>query len=395
MPIWPVSFVDGSAQVADADGALYPILMSGHPVTGFNPGWKARGLQTGLPPYHVLELEHEAAHTAYWMLDAGLEFVSNAASLLKGAQRDLYLQHVEPLVRNLFDEAVKAPHAAVPSAAHAFEGFLEHNVRDLIGTVVGTVPGRPDVVSATSLNEPGTTYAHGGISLTLAWAAQTLQTEIVSPDSLTVRSPASGGATVSQERLELPHHIAYRFLERETGLVFYLLVGTAPGDRHLYVPAASVVFNTGPAYAGHDPLTTLLIYYATHTNRAVMLPEAEGLEPGLVHVVPPPQVGLDEPPVLHDEPVAEPHVTPVSEPVPEPVHEEAAYTPEHGYAAAEPPAYEAEPAEEVHVATAAPVRHEDAPVRPELGGRIAPLTGRPGTAPKQNWWQRLLGLGEG
>ena len=391
MPIWPVSFVDGSVQVADADGAFYPILMGGEPVRGFNPGWKPRGLQTGLPPYHVLELEHEQAPSAYWMLDAGLEFVSNAASLLTGPLLETYLQHVEPLVRNLFDEAVKAPHAAVPAAAHAFDGFLENNVRDLIGAVVPTVPGRPDVVSVSAMDELGAPYARAGITFTSAWVSQTLQSEIVSPSSLTVRSPSSAGALVSQERLALPYHAAFRFLDRETGLVFYLLVGQAPDDRHLYVPAASVVFNTGPAHAGYDPLTMLLIYYATHIKRAVMLPEAEGLEPGLVHVVPPPQVGLDEPPVLHDAAPAEPAVSPTPEPVGA-LHDEVGHVPDHSHA----PDEAHEPVDDVQSApVAASSRYEHAAAIPELGGSIRPLGDRPGAGPKQNWWQRLLGLGEG
>ncbi|WP_419730388.1 hypothetical protein [Lichenicola sp.] len=446
MPIWPVSFVDGSVQVADADGAFYPILMGGEPVRGFNPGWRARGLQTGLPPYHVLELEHDAAPSAYWMLDASLEYVSNAATLLAGAPLELYLQHVEPLVRNLFDEAIKAPHAAVPAAAHAFEGFLENNVRDLIGSVVPTVPGRPDVVSVAALDELGATYTHGGISFTPVWVSQTLRTEMVSPSSLTVRSLSNSGALVSQEKLETPNHAVFRFLDRETGMVFYLFVGGAPDDRHLYVPAASVVFNLGPAHAGYEPLTLLLIYYATHINRAVMLPEAEGLEPGLVHVVPPPQVGLDEPPIMHDPVPAEPDrvavpdqygergLTPgLGDPPFKPSvaayeaetyasqsHENAVQeTGAHETGAHEAGAHEAgtsrsgaydtgsyetgayqagarETGDDAQVAAGAgPVRHDRAPAAAELGSATRPLADRPVAGPKQNWWQRLLGLGEG
>ena len=367
MPIWPVSFVDGSVQVADADGAFYPITMSGAPVPDFNAGWSARGLQTGLPPFHILELVHADHPGTYWMLDSALDFRSNAASLLAGAQRDLFLQHVEPLVRNLFDEAVKAPHAAVPSASQAFEGFLIENVRDLIGVVVPTVPGRPDVVSVASLGQIGTSYTHAGITFPVACVEQTLQSGAASLARISVPSPLDDGVELaSQERLELPSHTAFRFLDRDTGLVFYLLIGEASGDRHLYVPSASVVFTSGPAASGHDPLTLLLVYYATNTNRVVMLPEAEGLEPGLVHVVPPPQTGLDEPPVRHAEPA--PAAASAA------LHDDERVL-QTAYAT---PAAVTEPAS-ASLRTAAPA----APVR-----AASP-------PPPQNWWQRLLGLGNG
>lgn len=366
MPIWPVSFVDGSVQVADADGAFYPITMSGAPVPDFNAGWSARGLQTGLPPFHILELVHADHPGTYWMLDSALDFRSNAASLLAGAQRDLFLQHVGPLVRNLFDEAVKAPHAAVPSASQAFEGFLLENVRDLIAAVVPTVPGRPDVVSVSSLGEAGTGYTHAGITFPAAHIEQTLQSAAAPLARISVPSPLDGAELASQERLELPGHTAFRFLDREAGLVFYLLIGEASGDRHLYVPAASVVFTSGAATLAHDPLTLLLVYYATNTNRVVMLPEADGLEPGLVHVVPPPQTGLDEPPVRHAEP--ERATAPVASRDDERV---------------------------LHAAYAAPAAMAE-PVSASLRAKPPAAPARTASPPPpQNWWQRLLGLGNG
>lgn len=365
MPIWPVSFVDGSVQVADADGAFYPITMSGAPVPDFNAGWSARGLQTGLPPFHILELVHADHPGTYWMLDSALDFRSNAASLLAGAQRDLFLQHLGPLVQKLFDEAVKAPHAAVPSASQAFDGFLVENVGDLIAAVVPTVPGRPDVVSVALLGETGTGYTHAGITFPAAHVEQTLQSAAALSAPISAPSPVDGTELTSQERLELPGHTAFRFLDRETGLVFYLLIGTAPGDRHVYVPSASVVFTSGPASLAHDPLTLLLVYYATNTNRVVMLPEAEGLEPGLVHVVPPPQTGLDEPPVRHAEP-----------------------------ARTAAPAALRDDDRVLQNAYAAPAAMADAaPASPRAKPPAAPA--RAASPPPQNWWQRLLGRGNG
>ena len=370
MPIWPVSIVDGSAQVADADGALYPITMAGNPVNSFNPGWSPRGLQTGLSPFHILELQHVDGHNAYWMLDTALDFRGNAVANLSGGDRTLYFAHLELLVRNLFDDAVSAQHAAVPAAAHEFDGFLPITVRELLGEAVDQAIGRPDVVSLSSLDGVSGSYTGAAITLSTAWIGQALRAPITAgiarlsvPPSLSVAAQADGPALMSQETLELDGHTGFRFLDRPAGLVFYVLVGADDADRHLYVPAAKAVFTRGPAEAAHDPLLLLLVYYATHLGRAVMLPEAEGLEPGLVHAAVPPQSGLDEPAAMPPAPPAMTEPAP-SDPLPPAI-------PDH------------------------PAAEQDGAELTARSGSYTPQATTPiaSAAPRQNWWQRLLGLG--
>lgn len=382
MPIWPVSIVDGSAQVADADGALYPITMSGSPVPAFNAGWSARGLQTGLAPFHVLELQHEGGQVAYWMLDTALDFRGNAVATLSGGDRELFFAQAERLVRNLFDDAVSAPHAAVPAAAHEFDGFLPSTVRELIGETIDRVIGRPDAVSLSTLDGLSTSYAGNGVALPTAWLAQALQAPITAgiarlsvPPTLSVPAHDDGPALMSQETLELEGHTGFRFLDRASGLVFYVLVGADDADRHLYVPSAKAAFTRSPAAAAHDPLLLLMVYYATHVGRAVMLPEADGLEPGLVHAAAPPQTGLDEPAAAA--PVPPPAlVEPIGlSELPPPVAAERPVTEPGGGAVTEPGLGSVQE----------PVRSP--PSMPPPAGRLA------GSASRQNWWQRLLGLG--
>ncbi len=403
MPIWPVSFIDGIFQVADADGAHYPITMQGNAVPHFNPGWSPRGLQTGLAPFHILELNHDSGASAFWLLDNGLDFRGNAVVHMRAEDRMRFFAHVEPLVRSLFDESVRAPQSGIPAAAHEFDGFLQASVYELLVEAVDRAVGRPDLVSLDRLDELGG-YRHDGISLSPSWIAQAMH-------------QATRPAASTPERLDLPHHTALRQFDRGLGIAYYLLEGADASDRHLYVPAVDAVFTRSTP--GPDTLVLLaqlVVWYATHTDRAVMLPEAEGLDPGLVHAVTPPRHGLDEPPagpahehgvvasephggatLPHEHPAAETVLpTPMAEPI-LPTHEPEMTPPvpadayHDGYAGPEPvrtathggegdpePAYAASYREP---AGADAARYAHAPLAPP-----AP--------PRQNWWQRLLGLGQ-
>ena len=402
MPIWPVSFIDGIFQVADADGAHYPITMQGNGVPHFNPGWSPRGLQTGLAPFHILELNHEGGASAFWLLDNGLDFRGNAVVHMRAEDRVRFFAHVEPLVRTLFDESVKAPHSGIPAAAHEFDGFLPSSVYELLVEAADRTIGRPDLVSLDRLDELGG-YGRDGVSLSPSWIAQAMQQ---------ATRPAS-----TPERLDLPHHTALRHFDRGLGIAYYLLEGADASNRHLYVPAVGAVFTRSTP--GPDTLVLLaqlIVWYATHTDRAVMLPEVDELEPGLVHAVMPPQHGLDEPPaeparddnvatasphgeatLPHEEPVVETNLqTPMAEPI-LPTHEPEMTPP------VPVDAYYAGYAEQESVRTAVQAGEDEpepayaASYREPVGADAARYTHAPlapPAPPRQNWWQRLLGLGQ-
>lgn len=372
MPIWPVSFVDGSIQVADADGAFYPIMMQGNAVTEFNPGWTARGLQTGLPPFHVLELEHDDGGSTYWLLDSALEYRGNAVVHLREEDRRLYSGHVEPLVRTLYHDAVLASHATIPAAVHEFDGFLDNTVAELIGLPIQSAIGRPDMVSTASLAQLGSSYNRNGISLSTSWIDAVLRAPLFGNGAApSVPAPADDVPMTVQDTLELPRHAGFRYLEHATGLVFYLLVGEGENDRHLYVPAAGVVFTVGVIEAAHDPLSLLMVHYATHAGDPVVLPDPKTLEPDLAHVATAPQAGLDEP-------VADPGTDSVGS------------TSGPGLPKAAMPAAAAgrvmpddlKPVPE-------PVQQSSYRPTPPVPVAVAVA------APRRNWWQRLLGLGNG
>ncbi len=350
MPIWKVSHTDGTYQVADADDGLYPLTMGGQPVTEFVPGWSARGLQTGLPPFHVLELLHEGGDSTIWLLDETLDYRANAVPSLPERELALYMAEIEPVIRTIHTECVLAPHAAIPAVTHRFDGMLPRSIELLLSDPLARTLPAPDLVVVDRLEELQAGY---GPSLTRDWIARAFES-----------SDAD-----AQERFSISGRDCFRHLDPATNTVFYLTRTADPAETALFVPSANVVFVR--SRLTHQPLLDLVLYYAGNTQRAVSLPEADLLAPEMMV---PPQHGLDEPPLHATDEAPEPAHTvfeaPLSEREPDPVpHADAAF--DHAVHAEQAPVSEE------------PIRTG---IRPPSPAPSAP-------PPKQNWWQRLLGLG--
>ncbi|MBE7210580.1 MAG: hypothetical protein INR65_06135 [Gluconacetobacter diazotrophicus] len=432
MPIWPVSFVDGVYQVADADGVNYPLTMERVPLTSFNPGWEPRGLHTGLPPFHVLELQHaEAGETAIWLLDSMLNYCANAVLGLHAPEQAEYFAVLEPLTREIFEQSVRSRHAAVPAAAHHFADFLPRSTRALLADPVARAIPRPEVVRPDAFRDLGS-YTRDGVTLTAEFVDEAMARTV--PDA-----GSSGAAPGAAEVLDLGGHRALRRFDERAGVTSYLLQGSTPEDRHLYVPAAGVVFSE----ADHVPeaVLPLVLWYATHTDRAVALPEMEELGLGIVE--PPPGHGMAEH-ATNDVVPAETLVPGISpggmaaaarhaaeaetasavghradvdpegahptEPYPAEPYPPEPHSPELRSAELPPadghdaPAHADEPVGTGQAEAVEPPASWngnrgtgwDAPNRDREPAAGIALAGAPPAAtepPRQNWWQRLLGLG--
>lgn len=381
VPIWPVTIKDGLVQVRDADGDDFPVLRDHQPLGGLPVGWSPIGLQTGLP-LHLLELRHEDGETGFWLLDHSLTVVGETVDALPPDHRVALMSGLEPLVRNLHEEAVVAPHAAVPSAAHEFKGLQPATVLTLITELVSSGTGRPHVLSADQLAELGASYGQEPFALSAERIRDTLGTSLdPASRALLLPSPVDGMPSWSQERLALPGHVAWRFLFPERTLVAYLIVPERGAARHLYVPAVRAIFTEGAPSQVPDLLSMLLAFYATHVDRAVILPELDGIGYGLETPAFAPQAGLDEPPPA---PEAEAPYEPGSAHLGVPAEAPAA---EPGAEQAPEPA--PEPATDWLGTVTQRVEPMAAPHAPAAADD-GPEAGR-----KQGWWQRMLGLGNG
>jgi len=79
VPRQPVVARDGSYYVTDVEGHEHPITMFNLPISTLQEGWNPIGLQTGLPPFYILELHNENAKQpdTVWFLAENLDFVGN------------------------------------------------------------------------------------------------------------------------------------------------------------------------------------------------------------------------------------------------------------------------------------------------------------------------------
>lgn len=377
MPIWQVSHTDGIYQVADADGALYPLTMNDLPISQFNEGWTPRGLQTGVPPLHVLELEHVSGASAVWLHDETLNYRANAVHGLPAPEKTLFFETMEPVARSLYEECVQAPYASIPAVAHRFEGLLPGTVAELLGEAIMRAVPRPDAVQLAALAELDAGYGSGATALSAGW----------------IQTALAANSNQAQESIDLPGHRCQRHLDAATGRVFYLLQAEGDQDRPLYVPSAGVVFSgAADRFDAHGMVRQLICYYAANTDRVVSLPEALDLQHELVPSMGALAYGLadaapaapasaapheDGPRTSFEAPLSEtPHAAPMT------ASFDGAVAPHEAGLASAYAEDGARPA----------TLHADARFDAVSRGEAAALP-RVAAAAPTNWWQRLLGLG--
>ena len=287
MPCWPVSHRDGRYQVTDTDGILYPITMGRHPVEVLQPGWYPKGLQTGLRPFHLLELRNDEAGglDAVWYLSEELDFVNNDARRFTPEQTGQLVSGLSPLLRDLHDQTLCAPSPAVPPSSHAFDGINPVFVRDLIGLVVETALSPPELVAADRLERVSSHYMAGGVRLSASLLRHCLDVALPAsaaeqggeapprpaPEPFRVASPVDASLLEAHEHVapaDGPIRHAYRFFDPGSELAFYLLF-PQDGTPALYIPAMNAVFTTQQGLTGTQVMTILMSHYASHTDRAV------------------------------------------------------------------------------------------------------------------------------
>jgi len=379
LPCWPVSHRDGIYQVTDSEGVLYPITLGRRPVADFNPGWRPVGLQTGLPPFHLLELRNEDQPDpdAVWYLSEELDYLVNTPRQFSPEQTASLVSGLSPLLRDIYERTLCAAQPEVAPSSHAFDGINPRFVRELIGFVVGAALTPPEVVAAHRLDGASAHYMANGVRLSASLLRHCLDVALPEPardalehgqldhallergkssftsrlgsqsDSnqtdaaLTVASPFDATLLFAQEHFASGDGAgmqAYRFRDPVGHLTFYLLF-QPQGGKALYIPVINTAFTTQDGLSGAEVMTALLSHYATHTDRAV---PAEAPAPAAPEEPAAPAMDAASP----------------ERPAPGPPHDAA----------------------------------------PSPGIREAPVQDRPeprptAEVPPANWWKRLFGLG--
>ncbi len=280
MPGWPVLHQDGIYQVADRDGILYPITQGGRPVSSLQPGWYPVGLQSGLSPFHLLELHNDAegGQDAVWYLTDELDFITHSCRHFSAAQSDQLASRLTPLLHDIYDQSLCAARPAVAASSHSFDGINPSFVREMIGLVVERAMSPPDIVLADRLEATSTHYSAAGRQLSSGLIRHSLD---VAPAADTgaamLASPFDAALLAVQESFEPGGDglaRAQRFHDAVADAALYLLT-PSDGAPALYVPAMHTIFATQDILSGAQALIALFGYYASHTDRAsaAALPE--------------------------------------------------------------------------------------------------------------------------
>ncbi len=268
MPRWPVSHQDGIYQVADRDGLLYPITRMGEPVRELLPGWYPTGLQTGLPPFHLLELRNDTlgGEDAVWYLTEELEFITHTVAHFGKEQIDLVVEQMSPLLRDIYEQGICAERSAVAASSHAFDGINGYGIRELVSVVVETALSPPEVVQADHLEQAVARSTSAGLGLSAGLVRHSL--DITLPEtprgSVRLASPFDASLLAAQEAYAPDGGVltqVYRFHDPAAPAALYLL-GWHDTRPALYIPAVNTIFTYEDGLSGADVMTTLLCHQA-------------------------------------------------------------------------------------------------------------------------------------
>jgi hypothetical protein len=416
VPSWPVLFKDGCIQVVDADGELFPVMLEGERVSALDEGWSPLALHTDLSPFLLLELRHDSGVTAVWVLSEVLDVQALTIDALPEHDLRRLAEQLGPQLRNLYDEAVRAPHAAIPAAAHELSGFAPSTIQALMAAVSSFNPGWPARVLPEELDVEASARPAG--SWPDSATVQHCFNSVRNGDARRVPSPFDATLVPMQERIVFPGVAIFRFLDPRTNIVFYLAVRNelAEGEQDiapdasstgamLFVPALDIeVEAVGSGLPTMLPL--LLGYYATHTERAVMLPEMLGLSGFEQHGLRDTTHDLDEhtnhggglaessPLPAGDEEVADPYPVPSSPHAPAAVAARHSSIPNDDFIDRRPETPHPTPAGTISEGNAPIVTDPFPPplIEDEHQHRpmVAPRDER--RASPRSWWQRLFGL---
>ncbi|WP_428392464.1 hypothetical protein [Lichenicoccus sp.] len=251
---------DGTYQATDPDGRRHPITFGGQPLTAFQPGWVPVGLQTGLPPFHLLELRRDDGpmRDAVWYLDQDFGFAGNALDRMQPWQVARLHEALIPLLAEIRQTSLLASTPAIADAAQRFSGINPRFVADLVRLIVALAP--PQIVRAARFDQVVPAMAKAALRLSPQMLEQSL-----APGRVDVRvvSPFTG--------TKLPVQEAFAFAEDRTrawrchdpvhDVTLYLLA-SADGAPALYVPAMDAVFTHQHGLSGARVLEGLLCHYA-------------------------------------------------------------------------------------------------------------------------------------
>ena len=225
------------------------------------------GLQTGLPPFHLLELRRDegAVRDAVWYLDQEFGFAGNALDRMESQQVALLRESLIPLLSEIRETSLLAPTPATAAAARRFSGINPRFAGDLVCFVVAVGMPLPQIVRGERFDQIRATMPKTGLRL----ASQMLERSLApSHAAVSVVSPFTGTPLPVQEAFAFGHERirAWRCHDPAGDVAMYLLA-RAEGARALYIPAIDTIFTNEDGVSGAQVLEGLLCHYALTEGR--------------------------------------------------------------------------------------------------------------------------------
>ena len=231
----PVSLRDGGFHLI-LDGHAVPLLMTGDIVPHFLPGWRASHLYTGFAPLFLLELTHDDGRRATWFLDQRMQRIGDKVESLPRELGDLLRQKAAPVLGQLMHALL---HQGRPELTPECVAFLSLNPasRQAIATHCLDLLVRPPLLLLENELAPCSLLFRGDeggalraisrshLASGLAGDFQDHLADALRDGVLSWPSPVDGATLQAQGCLCFDDfHFAFRFADREHGLVFFVMV---------------------------------------------------------------------------------------------------------------------------------------------------------------------------
>lgn len=252
-----LAWIEGRLYAVGDHGVRMAIMMNGGPVSAFNPGWKPKNLLTALSPLVVLQLENEAGEQASWFLDQDLNFISNA---LRSVPSQTQIEAADQLSA-IVSKGIAALLTGQPAGTGIFPPWLHHVSKALCDELISIAtnrdagPGPENCIFLDAVeDELGMELSAeaSSVGIDIGWARSLLGQQVVShavsfieARSVSIDSPSDPSRKITCDFAVSisPLNFAYRFVDQDLGLTFFLMSGTVLNRfMAIYFPASGNIY---------------------------------------------------------------------------------------------------------------------------------------------------------
>ncbi len=240
---------------------------------GLSDGWRAEFLYSGFAPILIVQLAHLNGEMAVWYVASDGTRIAGELDDLDDCSRNLLRRVAAPVLGNLVRGLMEHAEPRLEQAAKDFL-WLDHGTKvKLMHLACSGILSTPELQlvcdKATVIpimvgpNAHPTLLSHRYIFAALSLELQVALARSISAGnfSFEIPSPVSGRLIKAQASMCFDdYHFAYRFIDDEAGIVFYMIAGYELSQVYaMYFPQLNIAFclpgklNLGELFVKHLP----------------------------------------------------------------------------------------------------------------------------------------------